>query len=373
MDLLLRYVTVAVLCVVAFGVSSPALADWQLTDLGTPNGPWVSGAYGLNNAGQVVGSGGVPMPPPPAPPSAFYWESGMGMLDIGVLGGYSTSNAVGINSAGRVVGWGDDAVFLWDEATGFTEIDLGPGFLEVGALNNSDQVVGRASHHAYIWQAGMGRVDLGTFGGYSSVAHGINDAGQVVGAAEKPGSPVPLHAFVVTPENGVWYRDDDSDGINDLMSDLKTLPGHDISQAYDINVHGDIVGASYTFGVQDIRAFIYRHGEMQNLGTLDGDSSIAYAINQQRQVVGYSKTAAGVGHGFLWQNGVMVDLNDLLPPGTGWEIIMASDINDLGWIAGTGVGPNGEAHGILLIPEPAALALLLPGCLLLTARRFRVR
>ena len=47
------------------------------------------------------------------------------------------------------------------------------------------------------------------------------------------------------------------------------------------------------------------------LGTLGGQSSLASAINEHRQIVGSSETAAGETHAFLWENGHMTDLGTL--------------------------------------------------------------
>ncbi len=47
---------------------------------------------------------------------------------------------------------------------------------------------------------------------------------------------------------------------------------------------------------------------MTDLGTLGGSNSLAYGVNLAGQVVGYSETAAGEQHAFLWTKGVMTDL-----------------------------------------------------------------
>jgi hypothetical protein len=62
--------------------------------------------------------------------------------------------------------------------------------------------------------------------------------------------------------------------------------------------------------------------------------------------------AAGVDlHGFLWEHGgPIVDLNTLVPPGSGLTVRSVLDINDRGEIAGNGVLPNGDLHAVLLIP-----------------------
>jgi hypothetical protein len=46
----------------------------------------------------------------------------------------------------------------------------------------------------------------------------------------------------------------------------------------------------------------------------------------------------------------MVDLNTLIPPGSGIELAAGVSINDCGEIDGNGVLPNGDSRAILLIP-----------------------
>src|SRR5262245_12387301 len=46
----------------------------------------------------------------------------------------------------------------------------------------------------------------------------------------------------------------------------------------------------------------------------------------------------------------MADLNDLIPPGSGWLLEVAAAINDAGQITGTGT-VNGCTHAFLLTPE----------------------
>jgi probable HAF family extracellular repeat protein len=93
---------------------------------------------------------------------------------------------------------------------------------------------------------------------------------------------------------------------------------------------------------------------MTDLGTVGTDpDSEGNSINAQGQVAGTSfDLAAGVDlHGFLWEHGgPIVDLNTLVPPGSGLTVRSVLDINDRGEIAGNGVLPNGDLHAVLLIP-----------------------
>ncbi len=89
---------------------------------------------------------------------------------------------------------------------------------------------------------------------------------------------------------------------------------------------------------------------MTDLGTLGG-SSIAWAINNNGQIVGaFSRN--GSDRAFIYENGSMFDLNTLLPANFGWTLQDAYGINDLGQIIAYGISPNGTYQGFLLSPVP---------------------
>jgi probable HAF family extracellular repeat protein len=74
---------------------------------------------------------------------------------------------------------------------------------------------------------------------------------------------------------------------------------------------------------------------MNDLGTLGGDASVAYAINNSAQIVGYASTAAGANHATMWNNGNPTDLGT-----NGAAESYARGINNLGMIVGTAGSQN---------------------------------
>jgi probable HAF family extracellular repeat protein len=132
--------------------------------------------------------------------------------------------------------------------------------------------------------------DLGTLGGSTSAAAGINAAGQVVGTSNTYGNSA-YRAFrydaTATPP----------------MADLGTLGGMH-SQAWGINASGQVVGYAYTATPFIYHAFLYdatATPAMQDLGTLGGTLSFAHGINDSGQVVGQAATAGdGASHAFLY-------------------------------------------------------------------------
>ena len=174
--------------------------------------------------------------------------------------------------------------------------------------------------------------DLGTLGGASSVAANINNQGQIVGASTT--APGQLLGGYGT-QAFVWQQG--------TMTKLAALTGgsRSLSQAFDVNDHGQIVGDSVTDSGQR-RAVLWDNAEPRDLGTLGGAYSTATSINNTGNVVGYSTTASGQTHAFLWQDGEMTDLGTL-----GGSFSQANGINDKGQIVGHSQLANGETHAFL--------------------------
>lgn len=121
---------------------------------------------------------------------------------------------------------------------------------------------------------------------------------------------------------------------------LGTL-GDELSVAYAINNLGQVVGFANAISATS-HAFLWQNGVMTDLGTLPGfPYSSAADINDAGQVVGRSDNGPD-GHAFLWQNGVMIDLGTL-----GGQSSTASAINDLGQVVGSADTTGGTFHAFL--------------------------
>jgi probable HAF family extracellular repeat protein len=116
------------------------------------------------------------------------------------------------------------------------------------------------------------------------------------------------------------------------LIELGTLGGPG-SRAYAINDHGDVVGESAISSPGGWRAFLWRHGTMTDVGTLDPDDdySAASDISNDGTIVGWSgRRSDGSARPFVWRNGVMTAL-PLLPGHTDGA---AFAISDLGQVVG---------------------------------------
>src|SRR5687768_15082365 len=82
------------------------------------------------------------------------------------------------------------------------------------------------------------------------------------------------------------------------VQDLGTLGGQ-IAEPADINNSGEVTGFSATAD-GSIHAFLYIDGEMRDLGTLGGLASAGQALNDLGQVTGSADTPDSAGHAFLY-------------------------------------------------------------------------
>lgn len=291
----------------ADGVHAAAWLYGLKFDLGTLGGPSSSVVWPVkSNTGLVSGISRTDTPDPLGESWScnafiggagttclgFAWEFGH-MRALRPLPGGNNSFATGANDLHQIVGWAENGVHdpscdpNTDQVLQFKPVVWGPGRNQVRELP--------------LWEDDS-----------SGAATAINNRGQVVGISGKCDQAVGRFtaAHMVMWDHGHVIKLDD-------------LGGEAWNTPMAINRHGDVVGfanvpGGATPGALNEHAFLRTHdGTTIDLGTLPGDArSDAYAINDHGQVVGMSCTANYSNcRGFLWQDGVMTDLNTLVVSG----------------------------------------------------------
>jgi probable HAF family extracellular repeat protein len=322
---------------------------YSIKDLGIPPQTTFSSSLGINQSGQVVGYGGTLIGGIfPNPTYYFLYSDGkLTPLDFqasAIAGGESKDSG---HEEGRrklrITGISGNYAVLYEDH--FLRV-LGalPGdYASVGAaVNSSGEVAGTSyplagAEKSFLYKDGN-LINLGYFpGGSGAQAFGINDFGDVVGEAFLPNNYG--HAFLYS---------------RDTLTDLGTLPGATYSVGTAINDFRQVTGYAYSLDTSFFDAFVWSNGKMIDLGVLPtGIQSQGRSINSWGEVVGLSDVADPLfagdypDHAFLYSKGKMHDLNDLIPPNSGWVILDAVGTNDKGEIAADGT-LNGILHAILL-------------------------
>jgi probable HAF family extracellular repeat protein len=353
--------------------------QYTITDLGTLDGGTFSQPFFIDRYGLVSGSASLP----DGTQNAVLWLNGQ-MKDIGAPGlGGPNSIAFVDNESSRAVG----------EAETSTSDPNGEDFCGFGT---------HLTCLPFLWQAG-GMIQLPTLGGNNGVAKAISNRGEVAGFAENstpdPGCPAPqvLHFKPVVWEKGLIHKlptfGGDPDGVAQQINDngevvggsgtcaafnanflYNLVPVHALlwekgkatdlgnlggqtgqaggNIAYGINNQGQVVGNSDLPGDTTFDAFLWtKRTGMQDLGTLSGDvASVSLSINDAGSVVGASLDANFDPRAFLWEKGVMTDLNTLIAGDSPLYLLTGCSINSRGEITGLGLTSTGETHTYLARP-----------------------
>jgi probable HAF family extracellular repeat protein len=186
-----------------------------------------------------------------------------------------------------------------------------PGLPAPGVLSNAGQIAGTAdtsaidplcqnhppdcyASHGFIWKNGA-KTDLGILpGGTNSQVNWISSNGFMTGVDDY-NQPDPILGFPNQLHGVFWGQDG-------TTTDIGALPGTYFAFPSAVNSRGEVVGQGLDaipdpYGINgwgfQSRAFYWKDGAMQDLGTLGtGSNAIAEMINDHGQVVGWSYTSS---------------------------------------------------------------------------------
>ncbi|RZI73747.1 MAG: PEP-CTERM sorting domain-containing protein, partial [Rubrivivax sp.] len=319
-------------------------------------------ASAINNAGQIVGNHA------PNDASARYAVSWTGTTPHAIGGLLSVYD---VNDAGAMVGYGVTGAGQYGGLmlTGGQAIPLGAG--AALAINNAGQMAGEAlvrgnlrlMRRAVLWQGGV-RTELVAEGFNHAAAYAISENGLVGGTASQ---------IRDTPGRAVVWD-------NGQATLLGTVSGYDLVSVTGLNDAGLVIGnaTDISYGSRAVKWDNSLEGTV--LPYLSGyDQSETRALNDQGQVVGGMWSVDGAS-AVLWNGQDAFDLNSFLDASlvsAGWSLLVATDINDSGWIVGSARNSvTGEVRSFLSmpspVPEPSTVALILAalGVLALMRRRY---
>lgn len=368
--------------------------QYKVIDLGTLGGTFSSG-FGISKTGDVAGAAATAAQTGGPSATAVLWHRGH-IINIGTLGG-PNSGASGVNLRSELSLSADTATLdpngedfcydgtyhqclaaVWKNGKlralptlkGYDQTGQPIGNSQAYDINDWGQIAGfsesddefdsscatpgkpyqRYRFQAVIWEPNRRPRPLRPYGDDTvAFAWGINNRGEAVGGSgtcsntdTPPGYQGPMGVRSV-----LWLKDGTPIDLGNL--------GGPLSLTSAINDRGDVDGASSTKD-GPVHAYLWTKewGQMRDLGTLHSDDQLVVApccktVNNLRQVVGFLLDADFNSHAFLWQNGFMMDMNDLIPKESGWNLQAAQSINDAGEITGSGL-INGETHAFLAVP-----------------------
>ena len=305
--------------------------SYQIVDLGTLGG--YSAAFGLNDCLQVVGKSWVG----PGEIHAFLFSGGS-MKDLGTIGEDDKSVAYDVNDSGQVVGASIGSVspfhaaFLYSAGSIVDLSPLGSHAAAALAINNASRVTVVALEtaivsHGYVFDGSNAHNPLHEIEAKSPWPADVDAAGDVVGSA--------LNG------EGVGQTFVDAGGVMSFVD-----PQKENRYAQGVSPSGEwIVGDANgeTVGyIGPVGPWRYRVPAKQEIRLTDSPGE-ALAVNDAGWAVGHEGLPA---RAFVY-DGVLRDLNGLIPAHSGWLLFEAHDIDNRGEIVGTGYH-NGEMRAFLL-------------------------
>ncbi len=311
--------------------------------------------------------------------TAVQWTQSGGTVALSALGSRPFSLPQSVNDFGVVVGTGATTFFgssplplMWDAGGAVSQLPLPAGETlgRAFGVNNAGLAVGSVNggslERAATYTTGAGAIITQTMpnGGILRTAYGVNGSGRIVGQALNPNNAAVTNGFVLDPGDGTAI-------------DIGALAGlgHNSAIAFAVSSAGHVAGSSSLNSGADGRAMIWTDADgMSEIPLLAGTSTgSARGVNADGWAVGTMASATSIA--FLFDGTDTYRLQDLIPMGSGWDLVGGTSngafgIADDGSIVGRGL-LNGQITGFIMVPVPAPAAASVMGVLTLFASRRR--
>ena len=332
-------------------VSNAQCVRYHVTASATPCPPFSTTPYAINGSADLVGGSSCG-----EYGRAFVaWEGGSSALIP--LPGSDGSTAHDINDRCAIVGvlegigFGHRGFLYHQGDVTILDCQRGHNWSEAHAINDAMICAGLSANVQTGPQLACRWIDgnieiLPLPVGPESEANDINHSGQIVGwMGVAPVAQFPAEAFL-------WD--------NGITTPLGKPHGATNSTANAISSSGIICGYFTQADPQGPggyarKALAWIDGKMIPLGVLPGYvQSLAFDVNDSGEIVGYcSKPPSGASIAFIWRDGHMKALGDLLAPGySNHQVWYAYGINSQGQITAAVKLPQMSERAALLTPIP---------------------
>lgn len=289
-----------------------------IRDLGAPGSDFDTFAYDVNQLGAVAGS-------------VVSFDNGFSVSPLEWLAAKpiklpkptgTFSEAFGISDNNLLTGYADEDATLW-KGTTLKILPRLPGgsFAEGFDVNTSSIAVGQAGNanddgRPVCWDASGQILDLGSLPGRTfGVALRVNNKSQIVGFTGFPlGAMLWDHGAIIQLQGFGGQRASFAEGINDKGV-----------------ITGYVEDADFS-----LHAVVWQNGAVRPLPEPFIEESVANGINGKGQIVGQVLDDNFDVFGALWNGAQVIELENLLPPNSGWEFLVPQAINDQGVIVGYG-------------------------------------
>jgi probable HAF family extracellular repeat protein len=352
------------------GACSPvSIGNLVIDDLNTLAG--YSSAQAVNATGQVVGtsqtSGGTS--------HAFEWTSGAPMVDLGAAPGFPASSAAtAISNSGIIAGNLPQA----DQSSHFFTLSASGQFSDLGAgadnsavhdpfsgwtlqgayangVNDSGQIAGYMTSgsqvRGFLYTPGQPLLDIGALSTGWTWATAVAADGTVVGSSQVQDTPTGTYASF---GHAIVYKDGALIDLNDYVdptSGMTLIRANGITDKY-------IVGTAQ--GAGPIVPFRFNRATetVDLIPTTWAGNTFTGAVNGVGEIVGsgFVDAQGAQQSAFIYTDQLgFRNLNDLIPPNSGWNLQVATGINDSGDIVGWGWYNGAErAYRLRVSPETVA-------------------